>query len=101
MDFESLYAGVKDGRNDNAHTGTEAALAGARAAALAVVLMEALPMRQETIGSRKCGTVMVSNPTCAQRWQTLADVRRTMLVNDYTVLPLGGRKRTRQDMAMH
>ena len=32
----------------------------------------------------------MSNPTCAQTWQTLADVRRTMLVNDFSVLPLSG-----------
>ena len=28
------------------------------------------------------------NPVCAQAWQTLADVRRTMLMHDYSTLPL-------------
>ena len=32
--------------------------------------------------------IMVANPTCAEKWQTLADIRRTMLVNDFSVLPL-------------
>ena len=32
--------------------------------------------------------VMVASPVCAHGWQTLADLRRTMLVNDYSVLPL-------------
>lgn len=90
LDFDSLYTGVRDGRNDNAHTGTEAALAGARAAALAVVLMEALADAARAERTQEMWHVMVSNPTCAQRWQTLADVRRTMLVNDYTVLPIAG-----------
>ena len=31
--------------------------------------------------------VMVTNPTCAENWQTLADLRRTMLVNDFSLLP--------------
>lgn len=34
---------------------------------------------------------MVPNPTCAHEWQTVADVRRTMLVNDYSILPISGR----------
>ena len=86
--WNELYRGVVRARNDIAHTGTEAALAGTRTTALATVLMEALGKVAMQDGTRKMKDVMVSNPTCAQRWQTLADVRRTMLVNDYTVLPL-------------
>ena len=34
--------------------------------------------------------VMVEHPVCAHAWQTIADVRRTMLVSDFSVLPLAG-----------
>ena len=36
----------------------------------------------------KISEVMVASPTCAEKWQTLADIRRTLLVNDFSVLPL-------------
>ena len=36
----------------------------------------------------KISEVMVANPTCAESWQTLADLRRTMLVNDFSMLPM-------------
>ena len=36
----------------------------------------------------KISEVMVANPTCAESWQTLADLRRTMLVNDFSILPI-------------
>ena len=88
MSFDRLYEGVRKARNDLAHTGTEAALAGRNAGALAVVLMGALAMAARGKEGLAVEDVMVSNPTCAQTWQTLADVRRTMLVNDYSVLPI-------------
>lgn len=83
--FPDLYESVKDVRDDLAHTGTEAALAGTRTVALACVLMEALmsPSKSTTVGQ-----IMVPNPVCAHGWQTLADVRRTMLMHDYSTLPL-------------
>ena len=86
--WDDLYSGVVNGRNDLCHTGTEAALVGARVATLATVLLVALTAlaKSDRIGSVK--DVMVSNPICAQGWQTLADLRRTMLVNDYSALPL-------------
>ena len=86
--WKDLYHSVRHARNDLAHTGSEAALAGTRTAALATVLMEALAKAAKENATQRMRDVMVSNPTCAQTWQTLADVRRTMLVNDYSVLPL-------------
>ena len=86
--WRDLYRGVQDARNDIAHTGTEAALAGVRTATMATVMMEALGKVAMKNKTRSMKDVMVSNPVCAQGWQTLADVRRTMLVNDYSVLPL-------------
>ena len=88
--WKDLYDTVRHARNDLAHTGAEAALAGTRTAALAAVLMEALTQAATQNATRRMRDVMVSNPTCAQTWQTLADVRRTMLVNDFSVLPLSG-----------
>lgn len=87
--WDSLYSSVTKHRNDIAHTGTEAALAGARTAALATVLLDALLDAGRKKGCPlKISEVMVANPTCAENWQTLADLRRTMLVNDFSILPM-------------
>ena len=86
--WDDLYSGVVNGRNDLAHTGTEAALVGARVATLATVLLVALTALAKTNRVARVKDVMVSNPICAHGWQTLADLRRTMLVNDYSALPL-------------
>ena len=86
--WDDLYRSVVTGRNDIAHTGTEAALAGTKTAALATILLTALAEAAKENDVRTMKDVMVSNPTCAHGWQTLADLRRTMLVNDYSALPL-------------
>ena len=86
--WDELYSAVVDGRNDLAHTGTEAALVGARVATLATVLLAALAEAAKEKGVGKVKDIMVSNPVFAHGWQTLADLRRTMLVNDFSVLPL-------------
>lgn len=88
VNWRSLYRNVREARNDIAHTGTEAVLAGMRASAMGAVLMEALARASKSTSVGRIADFMVSNPTCAHGWQTLADVRRTMLVNDYSVLPL-------------
>ena len=88
--WEDLYNAVVKGRNDLAHTGTEAALVGTRVATLATVLLAALAEAARGNEVGKVKDVMVSNPTCAHGWQTMADLRRTMLVNDFSVLPLSG-----------
>lgn len=85
--WPALYEAVRTGRNDTMHSGTAAALTGTRAVTLALVLMEAL-MNHRADTEKTVGQLMVSNPVCAESWQTLADVRRTMLTNDYTALPL-------------
>ena len=88
MDWDRLYGEVKDARNDIAHTGTEAVLARTRAMALAAVLLDAL---FAFAGARRMSTlkdVMVSGLVFAHRWQTVSDVRRTMLVTDFSDLPL-------------
>ena len=86
--WDELYDRVVDGRNDIAHTGTEAALAGTRVATLATVLSAVLTELARNEDMVRVRDVMVSNPVCAHGWQTIADLRRTMLVNDYSALPL-------------
>ena len=89
MNWDSLYSKVKDARNDIMHTGTEAVLAEAQTKALATVLLDALlGAAQGERGMATLVQVMVEHPVCAHRWQTIADVRRTMLVSDFSVLPL-------------
>ena len=88
VEWDDLYRRVVWGRNDIAHTGTEAALTGTRVAALATVLLGALAELAKENDMTTMKDVMVSNPMCAHNWQTLADLRRTMLVNDYSALPL-------------
>lgn len=88
MDWERLSDFVRDARNDIAHTGTEAVLTETRTMALAGVLLEALLGVAGEDGVMRLAEVMVANPVCIHGWQTVADVRRTMLVTDFTELPL-------------
>ena len=86
--WEDLYSAAVKGRNDLAHTGTAGALVGTRVATMATVLLAALAEVAKEKGVGKVKDIMVSNPVFAHCWQTLADLRRTMLVNDFSVLPL-------------
>ena len=88
MAWSRLYAKVCNARNDVAHTGTEAVSLRIWTTTLATVLMEALAGVAGEGAMSKIRDVMVTNPACAHGWQTVADVRRTMLVNDYSELPL-------------
>ena len=90
MSWTRLYDLVRDARNDIAHTGKEAVLAETRTQALTAVLLEALLRAAEEDGMTRLAEVMVANPVCAHGWQTIADVRRTMLVTDFSELPLAG-----------
>ena len=100
--WSTLYKAVRESRNDLTHAGTAAALTGVRAVALATTLMEAL-LKHGSGDEITAGHLMVSNPVCAEDWQTLADVRRTMLMNDYSTLPLrnGGCKERGTWKAIH
>lgn len=100
MGWDRLYCEVKDARNDIMHTGTEAVLADTRTKALAAVLLDALLDVAREDGMNESGScterfnlahVMVEHPVCAHPWQTIADVRRTMLVSDFSLLPLADR----------
>ena len=88
MAWKRLYTKVCDARNDVAHTGTEAVSLRIWTTTLTTVVMEALLGVAGEGSMSKIRDVMVTNPACAHGWQTVADVRRTMLVNDYSELPL-------------
>ena len=89
MPWRALYREVKDVRNDIAHTGTRS-----RAGANACdgirngVLLDALSGVAGENEMKTVKDVMVTGPVCAHPWQTVADVRRTMLVTDYSDLPM-------------
>ena len=91
MPWRRLYEEVWKARNDIAHTGTEAVLAGTRTSTLATVLLDALVGVAKGGAVRRVRDVMVANPVCAHGWQTVADIRRTMLINDYSGLPVVGK----------
>lgn len=93
MCWRALYHEVKDARNDIAHTGTEAVLARTLAMASAAVLLDALSGVAGENEMKTVKDVMVAGPVCAHPWQTVADVRRTMLATDYSELPMAGRAR--------
>ena len=56
--------------------------------ALTTVLLEALLGLAGEDEMKRVRDVMVADPVCAHGWQTVADVRRTMLVTDFTELPI-------------
>ena len=86
--FHDLYVRMKDARDDHAHTGTPVVQASRWTKAVGAVLLEALEAAACNERDLAVRDVMVTNPACAHDWQTLADLRRTMLVNDYSVLPI-------------
>ena len=88
--WDRLYDLVREARNHIAHTGTEAVLAETRTKALASVLVEALLGVAREDGTTRLAEVMVADPVRAHGWQTVADVRRTMLVTNFSELPLSG-----------
>ena len=78
---------VRDQRNDYAHEGTAARRLARQAAEVALQLERAL-LNAETKGSTmNMRDVMIAPVICAEDWQTLAHVRRIMLLHEFTILP--------------
>ena len=78
---------VRSQRNDYAHEGTAARRLARQAAEVALQLERAL-LNAETKGrSMKMRDVMITPVVCAEEWQTLAHVRRVMLLHEFTILP--------------
>ena len=78
---------VRRQRNDYAHEGTAARRLARQAAEVALRLERAL-LNAETEGTpMRMRDVMIAPVICAEEWQTLAHVRRIMLLHEFTILP--------------
>ena len=79
---------VRKQRNDYAHEGTAARRLARQAAEVALQLERALLNAEKVEGTpMKMRDVMITPVICAEEWQTLAHVRRIMLLHEFTILP--------------
>ena len=78
---------VKDQRNDYAHEGTAARRLARQAAEVAIRLERALLNAEKKERPMEMRDVMTSPVICAEDWQTLAHVRRVMLLHEFSILP--------------
>ncbi len=84
-DFEKALFLLSKARNDEQHTGAHARSLAKESVRASLVLEAALSLGWPDIEVRD---VMTRNPTTAELWHTLRDVRTTMLANAFTALPL-------------
>lgn len=82
--FSILYDLLTDGRNKALHQGAYARHLAAHAIELSLVLEDAMNARL----SATAGDYMVREPVCAAMWHPLSFVRRSMLLNSFSYLPL-------------
>jgi CBS domain-containing protein len=80
---ESLFDTVRRARNDSVHSGDYIRHHATRLVELLLVLEEGLAM-----SARVVGDLMVQNPTTAELWHNIAAVRRAMLTNSFSFLPV-------------
>ena len=78
---------VREQRNDYAHEGTAARRLARQAAEVAIRLERALLNAETEDRPMKMRDVMITPVVCAEEWQTLAHVRRVMLLHEFTILP--------------
>ena len=78
---------VRKQRNDYAHEGTAARRLARQAAEVALQLERALLNAEKEGTPMKMRDVMITPVICAEEWQTLAHVRRVMLLHEFTILP--------------
>ena len=81
--FSTLYALVRRARNDALHEGAYARHLTVHAVELSLILEDAL--MTDAFSARD---FMVTNPLCAYLWQPMSSVRRSMLVNSFSFLPV-------------
>jgi hypothetical protein len=84
-DFERALFLLSKARNDEQHSGAHARSLAKESVWASLVLEAALNLGWPDIEVRD---VMTRNPTTAEPWHTLGDVRTTMLANAFTALPL-------------
>lgn len=81
--FTTLYSLVRSARNDALHEGAYARHLTTQAVELSIVLEDAL--MGDAVYARD---FMVKEPVCAFPWQPISSVRRSMLVNSFSFLPV-------------
>jgi CBS domain-containing protein len=80
---EFLFDTVRTARNDSVHSGDYIRHHAVRLVELFLVLEEGLSM-----SAKVAGDLMVENPTTAELWHNIATIRRAMLVNAFSYLPV-------------
>lgn len=88
--FPSLLNALREARNDAAHLGAAARRTTTQATDVAVILEDALANQGKL---KLVEHYMVENPVCAEPWQTLSMVRKTMLRWQFSTLPYKHGKR--------
>ncbi|WP_145274048.1 CBS domain-containing protein [Tautonia plasticadhaerens] len=81
--IEALFDTVKNARNDSVHSGDFIRHHAIRLVELLLVLEEGLSM-----SAKIAEDLMVRNPTTVEPWHNIAAVRRAMLGNSYSFLPV-------------
>jgi CBS domain-containing protein len=80
---ELLFDTVRKARNDSVHTGDFIRHHTTRLVELLLLVEEGLSMSAKTAGD-----LMVQNPTTAELWHNISAVRRAMLTNSFSFLPV-------------
>lgn len=83
---EFLFDTVRKARNDSVHSGDFIRHHSIRLVELLLILEEGLAMF-----GKSAGDLMVQNPTTAELWHNVASVRRAMLTNSFSFLPIQDR----------
>lgn len=91
--FGTLYSLVQLARNDALHQGAFARHLTTHSVEVSVILEDAL------MADATCARdFMVSNPVCAHTWEPISSIRRTMLVNAFSYLPVATQNNGGQSM---
>jgi CBS domain-containing protein len=88
--LRELFKTVKEARNDSVHSGAFIRHHVLSLVELILILEEAV-----SLNGRVAGDLMVRNPVVAESWHNIATVRRNMLTNSFSYLPIkadGARK---------
>jgi predicted transcriptional regulator len=81
--IEQLFDTVRRARNDSVHSGAYIRHHSIRLVELLLILEEALVM-----AAKSAADLMVRNPCIAEPWHNIATVRRAMLANSFSNLPV-------------
>ena len=87
LDHPTLLRTVRDARNDRMHQGAAGRRSARLACELATRIEGALMVKANAMNALTARDVMVSPVVTAECWQTLYELRRTMLAEGYSALP--------------